>query len=386
MLDVQVTAETLWARPVGEVRQTLRCILHPRESFWSKLLFLAGLSYLFVPWDIIPDRLAYVGHLDEAGFVLSGLVGARIAASHARRAEARAALAGPDAAPMRRADLLFWVRVIRADLGNFFMLQYRGVDGFLITGKNSGTHWLKYMLSCGIAHQYGVPAPTRTSGPDADAIIGHPREERRHYELPRFGSSHTIPSAAFSWRLLSPLLLRAPVVLLVRDIQDAMLSNYVKWQDSYGVPFDTYAEGDPSARRFVADIWWYVHFFNRWGDIARARPDLVMVVHYEDVQQAPAYWVRKAAAHLGVTLSDEAVAAAVAAGERGRMKAALDPAKGETIIPTRAARARVTFSAAALRSTEAVMARHLRHDLGYGYAGSAVPSAVNVPGASQRIA
>lgn len=37
-----------------------------------KLLVAAGFSYLFMPIDLIPDRLGLVGHLDEAGFILLG--------------------------------------------------------------------------------------------------------------------------------------------------------------------------------------------------------------------------------------------------------------------------------------------------------------------------
>ncbi|MGI4958150.1 MAG: YkvA family protein [Janthinobacterium lividum] len=37
-----------------------------------KLLVAAGFSYLFMPIDLIPDRLGLVGHFDEAGFILLG--------------------------------------------------------------------------------------------------------------------------------------------------------------------------------------------------------------------------------------------------------------------------------------------------------------------------
>ena len=29
---------------------------------------------------------------------------------------------------------------------NFSVLRHGAVDGFLVTSKNSGTHWVKYML------------------------------------------------------------------------------------------------------------------------------------------------------------------------------------------------------------------------------------------------
>jgi len=37
------------------------------------------------------------------------------------------------------------------------------VDGFLISGHNSGTHWLRFMLSTAIAHRLGLPRPICSS-------------------------------------------------------------------------------------------------------------------------------------------------------------------------------------------------------------------------------
>jgi hypothetical protein len=267
----------------------------------------------------------------------------------------------------------FAVRVLRADLANFFLLQYRTCDAFLITGKNSGTHWVKFMLSCAIARQYGVPPPARSSGREGDAIIGHPRWPSVHPGLPRIGSSHSIPSVAFSWRLAG--LDHAPVVVLVRDIRDALASNYVKWRERYGVPFSQYLAGDPSGRRFVADVWWYVHFFNRWGDVARARPGKVLIVRYEDVQAAPAEWLRRVASHMGVALGEAALAAAMEYAERDAVLARLDPAYGEVIIPDAAARAEVAFSGADTALLDQILRRHLRHSLGYDYGLRGCPGA-----------
>lgn len=54
-----------------------RSVADPRRYPLSKLLALAGIAYLFVPLDVVPDRLPYVGHLDEIGFLFFGLAGAR---------------------------------------------------------------------------------------------------------------------------------------------------------------------------------------------------------------------------------------------------------------------------------------------------------------------
>lgn len=51
-------------------------LFSPRSGLLPKLVLAAGVSYLFLPVDLIPDRLGpVVGHLDEAGFLLLGTAG-----------------------------------------------------------------------------------------------------------------------------------------------------------------------------------------------------------------------------------------------------------------------------------------------------------------------
>jgi protein-tyrosine sulfotransferase len=40
----------------------------------SLMVLAAGLSYLFLPLDLIPDRIPFFGHLDEVGFVAAGIL------------------------------------------------------------------------------------------------------------------------------------------------------------------------------------------------------------------------------------------------------------------------------------------------------------------------
>ena len=44
----------------------------------AKLGLLIGFGYSFGPWDLIPSRIPVFGHLDEAGFVLAGLILAHV--------------------------------------------------------------------------------------------------------------------------------------------------------------------------------------------------------------------------------------------------------------------------------------------------------------------
>ena len=279
----------------------------------------------------------------------------------------------------RRQALDFAVKVARADLANFFMLHHRRLHGFMVTGKNSGTHWLKYMLSCALAHDWGVEAPAQTSGPEGDAIIGHPRWAPKYPDRPRIGSSHTIPSIAFALPVLRLPLRPKPTVVLVRDIRQAMLSNYLKW--NYGVPMADYVQGDPNGKKYISDAWWYIHFFNRWGDLARAHPDRVLVVRYEDIQADPEFWLRRTAAHYGFSLSDAAIAAGLAFTGRDAIRQRLGSELDQRIVPDDERRAgmRMTEHDAAVLND--IFARHLRHDFGYGY----LPGRATIPAGTGQV-
>lgn len=253
----------------------------------------------------------------------------------------------------------------KADLSNFHFLRYRGVDGFLVTAKNSGTHWLRFMLSAALAEQFGRPPPLRSSGPDSDDYIGHPRRRPRWPEPPRIGSSHNLPSRILNARAVRAVLPLPPTVVLVRDLKEALLSFYVKWREVYGVSLAEFAHGDPGGRRYRADVWWYVSFFNRWGEAGERFPERTLIVRFEDVRADPSWAVRRVAAFWGVDLTEAAVAAGVEAGRRDRMQARLDPLKSDVISDPHA-RGAFRFSAEDHAVIDAILARHLRHDFGYG--------------------
>jgi hypothetical protein len=60
-----------------ELRILIAGLLDWRSCLLSKLVVLLGISYLFVPLDLIPDRIPIIGHFDEIGFVIGGFVGSR---------------------------------------------------------------------------------------------------------------------------------------------------------------------------------------------------------------------------------------------------------------------------------------------------------------------
>jgi hypothetical protein len=321
----------------------------------SYIAACAGIIYAVSGIDLIPNSTPWFGHLDEFGFCVGGLALAFVLA------RPPAIAAKPHRLP---AWLLFRVRVLRADLGNFFFVQHRYVDGFLVTGKNSGSHWLKFMLSAGIAFQHGLPLPGHSTGQDAEDIVGHPARPRRYAGIPRIGTTHTIPSALLRY-IPRALVRRPPIVLMVRAIDSAMLSNYTKWHADYQAPLAEFVRGDPFGRRFVADIWWYIHFFNRWGDWAKADPERILVVRYEDLAADPGTWLGRIANHLRLGFDEAALQAALRFRSKDAIRALQDPNAGEIIVPDAAVTPRAVYSAADRRFINETLARYLRHDFGY---------------------
>jgi sulfotransferase family protein len=274
---------------------------------------------------------------------------------------------------------------VRDDLSRFHLLHYRDrVDGFLVSGHNSGTHWLRFMLSTAIAHRLALPRPAHSSGPDSDVFIGHARHARKFPQAPRIGSSHHMPSRLVAMLGALGLVRLPPVVLLVRRIPDSLISYFFKWREPKALgDLDQYIAKAPSAQG--VDVWWFIRFFNRWGLLRRIFPQAVMVVRYEDVQRDPEAWVRRIWAHWGVELDDTDVAAAMAVSSRDVVQAHLDPEYGEDIAPDRKARLAVRYGPEEASLLERRLTRHLRHDFGYDGSVRAPGPRVHVPAEAERL-
>ncbi len=262
---------------------------------------------------------------------------------------------------------LIW-RALLIDLSNFHLVQHRRVSGFMISGKNSGTHWLRFMLSHAMARRYGLTPPIHSSGRDAEDFIGQPRWPMKHPDLPFIAGSHNLPSSVLSWAWVRWLFDLPPVVVLVRDPREAMLSHYVKWREPLSLNLHDYICNSSTKRKQLADGWWYIDFFNRWGRMAKTAPEHVLVVRYEDLQNAPEYWLARVSDHLGLGLDSAAIAAAMEVSSREAVRSTLDPAYGEAIVPDAGERADVRLSPVEDQVLTEQFAEHLRHDFGYGYA------------------
>jgi hypothetical protein len=257
------------------------------------------------------------------------------------------------------------LRDLRSDLSSFHLLKYsRQVDGFLFSSKNSGTHWLRAMLSAAVAHHLGLEPPAYSNGPAADAFICHPKKPRQRVGAPKIGCSHTIPSRL----TLIPLALGVGhlprTVVLARHIPEALSSYYVKWgvDGSLGALSDFIRRPAPGEKR-IDDLWWYIRFFNRWGWISEHDPENVLIVRYEQLQGDPADVIRRVWAHWGLTLSEADVAAGVAAGRRETMVARMDPVWNEATVSDPEARAKGRLSPEDRGFLWRMLAKHMHYTL-----------------------
>ncbi|MBE7159521.1 MAG: sulfotransferase domain-containing protein [Rhodospirillales bacterium] len=246
------------------------------------------------------------------------------------------------------------------------LLQYTDFDGFLITGQHSGTHWIKWMLSHAIAHHYDVPPPRYINNSSSNELVGHPRHTRPYPQLPRVASSHTIPPYALQWRWMRRLRRLPPYAVVVRDVRDLLISNYEKWRATYDVPFSRYVTGDPWGRTYVCDVWWYIRFANRWGEVAQRHQRETLVLSYEGFRRDPLGNLRRLCRHFRLPLTDADLDAGVAVGSKDVMARHQDPSVAER--PVRPdGQGDTRFSQEDLAVLGGILRRHLRHDFGYGY-------------------
>lgn len=266
------------------------------------------------------------------------------------------------------------LRELRSDFSNFHILHYRKVDGFLITAKNSGTHWLKFMLSHALAHELNLPPPLYASGPNSDDFIGHPRCAPKYPELPWIGSSHNLPSRMLGWGAVRRAFDLPQVVVLVRDIREAMLSHHVKWGDKFGLSLSEYLKLPPQARKdHLADLWWFLDFFNRWGGMAYAFPHEVLIVRYEDLLAEPGYWLQRIFDHYRLTISSASIEAALKVADRESIQRRLDPEHREAIVPDATVRRAAGFDTDDEAYFRRQVARYLKFGFGYGLADEGKP-------------
>ncbi len=259
----------------------------------------------------------------------------------------------------------FSARVRRDVWTNFSVLRHGAFDGILVTSKNSGTHWIKYMLAMALAHDRGIAPPRFFSEDGVRPYIGGPKDRPAFDGLPKLAFCHSIPHRLADWGWARRLAGLPPYVLALRHPMEVLASHYAKWAYAYRVSWETYLEGDPSGVRYRCDIFWLARFWNRWGDLMARDPARILKVTYEETSADAGEVLRRIAAHWGISLSEAAIGAALAAGTKDAMALRIDPDGEPNVLQNRQTPLEERFSGPALAIYRARAAACFRQDLGY---------------------
>ena len=237
-------------------------------------------------------------------------------------------------------------RVRNDNWNNYSVLRHGAFDGMLVTSKNSGTHWLKYMLAVAIADTHGIDRPRYFSENAVRPYIGWPKDKPVFPQIPRLAFSHTIPHRLADWGWARRLASLPPYVLAVRHPMAILAS-------------------DPGGKQYRCDIYWLARFWNRWGDVRHDAPGLILNVHYEDTLKDARAVLEAVAAHWSLDLAPDAIDAALAAGTKEEMAKHTDPDAEPNVLQNRKTSLADLFTGEAMDLYRAQVKTLFRHDLGY---------------------
>ncbi len=241
------------------------------------------------------------------------------------------------------------------------MLRRRHFDGVLATMPQSGTNWTMYLLSLTLAKLYDLPLPSYVQD---RSILTSPG----HSQIPRIFHTFRVPHYLLRSRTLFRLLHFPKHLILVRDLRAALVSNYEKRKDEYGVDFSTYLRGDARGKLYRHDIWMRIQFLNGWGAVVERHPEQAAVLKYEDLKantRGQLAWVCDHFNIKGATpdLLDEVVGAA----SKAEMAKRLKPGKTKNPVRMDPRPADECYSDADLRFVAEVLRRNLKYTFGYQY-------------------
>jgi hypothetical protein len=144
--------------------------------------------------------------------------------------------------------MTYAARVWNDNWMNFSVLRHGAFDGFLVTSKNSGTHWVKYMFAVALADTYGIERPAYFSENAVRPYIGWPKDVPVHPQLPRLAFSHTIPHRLADWGWARRLGRLPPYALCIRHPMSILASHHAKWEYDIQVDWLEYLRGDPDGK------------------------------------------------------------------------------------------------------------------------------------------
>ncbi len=123
-------------------------------------------------------------------------------------------------------SIQFSYHCLRRDISNFSLLKHRDYIGMLITMHQSGTHWLKFILTSAISRHNGLEMPLYIQ--DEHQFFGNPKSHIPRPGIPPMASSHSIPHILLGSAFMHRLMEFPRYVVLVRDIPASLVSNFEK--------------------------------------------------------------------------------------------------------------------------------------------------------------
>ncbi len=272
----------------------------------------------------------------------------------------------PPVAPGTATGLLFRLHAARRDLTNFSFRRHGAFDRYIVTMHQSGSHWLKYLLTLILTRAHGLPEPRHI---EESLVIGGPKDPPRYKVSPRIGMSHTIPSPVIASAWLRRRYRLPRYAILVRDPRSTLASHYQKHGTDYGVEFSEYLRGDPSGKRFDKDIWWDVRFMNTWGTFARRHPDTTHIIRYEDLTSNPGEQVARLLDFLGIELEapESLITWAINNSSKEKMARLENPDADKPSVQIRPVPRTLLYSPKDREFVTATLGRFLKHDFGYDF-------------------
>ena len=258
----------------------------------------------------------------------------------------------------------FKYHALRRDCFNFSLLAHRDFDAMIITMHQSGTHWLKYMLTLALAKKLGIAEPEYIQ---EELFFGNPSSYQCEYEISRIASAHSIPHAFVSSKLFNKILHFPKYLVLVRDMRASLVSNFEKWKDhDEYANFSTFLRGDVKGKRFSHDIWWCIRFYNAWGRVLANMPDNTVSIRYEDLATNTHNILKNVSAFLELELSEEQLQYGIHGASKNKMQVKHNPT-AQTVIRDEKQNPLAWFSEKDKQFFVDTCKDHLKYDFGYNF-------------------
>ncbi len=156
-------------------------------------------------------------------------------------------------------------------------------DVLLITLPSAGTHWVRTMLARALIESFDLPEQITTIR--QPEIIPPFLDKTARF---KYNTDCAIPRIQHSHAAYSSLFGRRRVLLLVRDLRDALVSHYKIYSRAIdaNISFSDFLQGHIKEKSTQHNIETRIEFLNSWWDHRQLFPDF-KVVCFEEMKAKP---------------------------------------------------------------------------------------------------